>query len=123
MPHSKKGYKRSERVGQQLHEVIATVLLTDISDPRVQQVQVTDVEVSSDLQNATVYYVLLDQREPSEDTQQGLERAASYIKHELGNRLKLRFIPHLAFIYDESVERGRRMDELLSDLDTGDQEE
>lgn len=123
MAHSKKGYKRSDRVGQQLHEVIATLLLTEVDDPRVQQVQVIDVEVTADLQNAKVYYVMLDQREPDPRTQEGLERAEGYLKHELGNRLSLRYVPHLEFVYDESVERGRRMEELLSDLDTGGQEE
>jgi ribosome-binding factor A len=123
MSHSNRGFQRSKRVSQQLHEVIASMLLTDVDDPRVQQVQVTDVDLTADLKDATVYYVLLDQREPSEDAQEGLERAVGYIKHEIGNRVRLRHVPEITFEYDESVERGRRMDELLSDLDTGDQEE
>ncbi len=99
------------------------MLLTEVDDPRVQQVQVTDVDVTADLQIARVYYVLLDQREADPDVQEGLERSVGYIKHELGNRLQLQFVPELNFEYDESVERGRRMEELLSNLDTGEQEE
>lgn len=123
MSHSKRGYPRSRRVAQQLHEVIATVLLTDVDDPRVQNVQVIDVEVAPDLKYATIYYVMLDQREPDPKVQEGLERVAGYLKREIGKRLELQFVPELTFKYDESVERGRRMEELLSDLDTGDQEE
>jgi ribosome-binding factor A len=123
MSHSSRGFNRSERVGQQLHEVIATLLLTEIDDPRVQTVQVVDVETSPDLSNAKVFYVMLDQREPSPEVQEGLERAVGYMKRELGKRLELRIVPNLTFVYDESVERGRRMEELLSDLDTGGQEE
>lgn len=120
---SRKGFRRSDRVGQQLHEVIATLLLTEVDDPRVQQVQVTDVDVTPDLQIAHVYYVLLDQRAEDPEVQSGLERSVGYIKHELSNRLELRVVPELKFKYDESVERGRRMDELLSNLDTGSEEE
>jgi ribosome-binding factor A len=123
MSHSSRGFNRSERASQQLHEVIASLLLVDIDDPRVQSVQVIDVEVSPDLGNAKVFYVMLDQREPNSDVQEGLERAVGYMKREIGKRLELRVVPNLTFEYDESVERGRRMEELLSDLDTGDQEE
>ena len=120
---SNRGFSRSKRVAKQLHEVIATLLLTDVDDPRVQNVQVTDVDLTPDLKHAKVYYVMLDQREPDEEVQSGLDRSVGYLKHELGKRLELRDVPTLAFIYDEAVERGRRMEELLSDLDTGDQEE
>lgn len=99
------------------------MLLTEVDDPRVQQVQVTDVDVTPDLQIAHVYYVLLDQRAEDPEVQSGLERSVGYIKHELSNRLELRVVPELKFKYDESVERGRRMDELLSNLDTGSEEE
>ena len=111
------GYDREDRVSQQLHEVIASLLLTEVDDPRVQNVQVTDVDVSPDLKNATVFYVLLDTREPDEDAQEGLEAAVGYLKHELGKRLDLRYIPAVEFEYDESVERGRRMEELLDELE------
>jgi ribosome-binding factor A len=123
MSHSNRGFKRSDRASQQLHEVIATLLLTDIDDPRVQSVQVVDVEVSPDLSDAKVFYVMLDQREPSPEVQEGLERAIGYMKREIGKRVQLRIVPNLTFVYDESVERGRRMEDLLSDLDTGGQEE
>lgn len=118
-----KGYERKERVGNQLHEVIASLLLTEVDDPRVQSVQITDVDVTPDLKQATVYYVMLDKREADPDVQEGLERAKGYLKRELGKRLHLRFLPDLRFEYDVSVERGRRMERILSDLDTGDHKE
>lgn len=122
MAHSKRGYKRSARVGQQLHEVIAMLLLTDVDDPRVQKVQVISVEASPDLTNAKIYYVMLDQREADPKTQAGLERIEGLLKREIGKRLRLRYSPHLTWVYDESVERGRHMDELLSNLDIPDED-
>lgn len=123
MAHGNKGFQRKDRVAQQLHEVIATLLLTDVDDPRVQNVQVTDVDVTSDLGHATVYYVLLDKREADPEVQEGLERSMGYLKHELSKRVELRTLPEIHFEYDESVERGRRMEEILSNLDTGDEDE
>src|SRR5690554_1264801 len=117
MAHAKRGYKRSTRVAQQLHEVIAMLLLSDVDDPRVQKVQVISVEASPVLTSAKIYYVLLDQREADPRTQAGLERVEGFLKHEIGKRLDLRYMPHLSWIYDDSVERGRHMDELLSNLD------
>lgn len=123
MGHSKRGFKRSDRVAQQLHEVIASLLLSELDDPRVQQVQLTAVDISPDLSSARVFYVLLDQRAPDARAQAGLERVEGYIRREIGQRLQLRIVPALTFIYDESIERGRRMDELLSNLDKGDEAE
>lgn len=112
----RRGYKRTERVGQQLYEFLATTLLVDLEDPLLGGVQITHVEVSPDLRHAKVLYVLLNQTEADKDVQQALERATPVLKREIGAQLEMKYIPHLAFEYDESVERGRRMDELLSGL-------
>ncbi|MGM0556006.1 MAG: 30S ribosome-binding factor RbfA [Myxococcota bacterium] len=118
-----RGFDRNKRVAQQLHETIARMLLMELDDPRIQSVQITDVEVTPDLRYATVYYVMLDEREQSEEVQQGLEAAIGFIKREIGKRLELQYVPGLEFEYDESVERGRRMEALIDDLDTGSDED
>lgn len=114
-----RGFERHKRVAQRLHEIIARLLLMELDDPRIQSVQITDVDVTPDLRYATVYYVMLDEREPSEEVQGGLDAALGFIKREIGKRLDLKYVPELTFEYDESVERGRRMEALIDDLETG----
>lgn len=118
-----RGFDRNKRVAQQLHESIARLLLLELDDPRIQSVQITDVEVTPDLRYATAYYVMLDEREPSEDVQEGLDAAVGFIKREIGKRLDLKYVPDLEFEYDESVERGRRMEALIDELNTGPDED
>lgn len=118
-----RGFDRNKRVAQRLHEVIARLLLLELDDPRIQSVQITDVDVTPDLRYATAYYVMLDEREPSEEVQGGLDAALGFIKREIGKRLDLKYVPELEFEYDESVERGRRMEALIDELDTGSDED
>ncbi|MEZ4462032.1 MAG: 30S ribosome-binding factor RbfA [bacterium] len=113
----------TDRVSQNMLEVLANLLITDVKDPRVENVQITAVDVTPDLRYAKVFYVLLDKREPDDDAQDGLERAGGFLRRELGDRLTMRYVPELRFEYDESVERGRRMDELLRTIDTPAEEE
>ena len=113
----KRAYKRSDRVGQNMLEVLASLVLVDVKDPRVKQVQLTAVDPSPDLKFARVYYILLDKREADEDAQAGLERAAGFLRKELGEKLQIRHVPELRFVYDESVERGRRIDDILNNLE------
>lgn len=116
----KRAYKRSDRVGQNMLEVLASLVLVDVKDPRVKQVQLTAVDPAPDLKFARVYYILLDKREADDDAQAGLERASGFLRKELGDRLQIRHVPELRFVYDESVERGRRIDDLLNHLDSED---
>lgn len=115
-----KGYQRSDRVGDQIRGVLAEALLRDVSDPRLQQVSLTAVVVSRDLQHAKVYWVVLDPSSDSERTRRSitraLDRAASYFRGLISRTLDLRYTPALTFLWDESIDRGRRMDALLADV-------
>jgi ribosome-binding factor A len=116
MIKKRRGFKRTDRVGQQLYEFLAIALMSDLEDPLLAQVQLMHVDVSPDLRYARIYYILFDQSEPSVEVQKALERVKGMLKREIGAQLQMRYIPDLVFVYDESVERGRRMDELLSEL-------
>lgn len=109
---------RTERVGQQIYELLASLLLFDVSDPRLKRVQITGVEVTTDLKLADVYYIMIDQDDPtpSEDEQDALERCGGFLRKRLGDQLSMRYTPELRFSYDESVQRGRRIEELLDDV-------
>jgi len=113
----KRAYKRTDRVGQNMLELLASMLLVDVKDPRVSQVQLMAVDVTSDLRYAKVFYILLDKREPDPEAQDGLQRAAGFLRRELGDRLTMRYVPELKFEYDQSVERGRRIEDLLKTIE------
>lgn len=94
------------------------MLLFDVGDPRLKRVQITGVDVTPDLKLATVYYVVIDREspEPDEEIVEALERSAGYLRKLLGDRMSTRSTPELRFEYDESIERGRRIEALLADL-------
>lgn len=113
-------YSRTDRVGQQVHEIVASKLLKDVKDPRVKGVSVTAVEVTGDLQIANVFFVMLEEEgKPRKEVFDGLESVSGYLRSELGSELHLRYTPELRFVYDKSIERGRRMEKLLDGLDMG----
>ena len=115
--------KRTKRVAKELQKEISSILANDIKDPRIGSlVSITDVELSKDLEMAKVYVSSFGDRNEREDIIEGLENASGFIKRELGIRLKLRNIPDLRFLIDDSIERGIYMDKLISDVIRQDEE-
>ncbi|MCK5329064.1 MAG: 30S ribosome-binding factor RbfA [Candidatus Latescibacteria bacterium] len=109
-------YKRADRVNELLREEIS-LLVRKLKDPRIGFVTITGVEVTDNLRHAKVYVSVMGEDETARaETLEGLHSAAGFIRRELGRVLTIRRIPELAFRYDESVERGTRMDALLSNL-------
>ncbi len=111
---SKPTFKRSARVGDQMVHEIADILMRKIKDPRIGFATVTGVEVSDDLRNAKVFVSVYGGKK--EETLKGLESASAFIRSELGRRMRLRFVPELLFRFDETVERGAHMMEILRDI-------
>ncbi|MEM9305242.1 MAG: 30S ribosome-binding factor RbfA [Pseudomonadota bacterium] len=107
------GFARSERVAGQLRRELAQLIWSEVKDPRLGPVTVTDVEVSRDLAHAKVY---VESADPStrKDSIRALSSAAGFLRRCLGRTLHMRVIPELHFIYDDSVERGNRIDSLLA---------
>ena len=117
-------YDRTDRVSQKLQEILARLLLTDIQDPRVEGIEITDVEVTPDLKHASVYYMPLhDDEERREAIQEGLEHALGYLRREVAERLDTKYVPELDFQFDETIERARRIETILSDVETGEGED
>lgn len=118
---AKQDFDRTDRVSQKLHEILAKLILNEIRDPRLQGLEITDVDVSPDLKHAQVYWVLIQEAGESarREAVEGLEQAKGYLKREVGGRLDTKYTPDLDFRYDESLERGRRIEELLDEADTG----
>ncbi|TCP30290.1 ribosome-binding factor A [Scopulibacillus darangshiensis] len=110
---------RAHRVGEQMKKELSDIIGNRIKDPRVGFVTVTGVDVTGDLQQATVYITVLGNDEQKEDTISGLSKAKGFIRSEVGKRIRLRKTPEISFKFDESIEYGNRIDRLLHDLNNG----
>ena len=111
-----KGYNRADRVADLLKEEISQMLCTEVKDPHIGFITITDVEVSRDLQLAKVFYTILgDERQLSESSD-ALQRVLPFIKRQLGKRLRMRFIPDILFRYDHSLDYGSKIDTILDQL-------
>ncbi|MFZ7241350.1 30S ribosome-binding factor RbfA [Avibacterium avium] len=111
-------FKRSDRVAQELQKEIAVILQREVKDPRIGMVTVSDVEVSRDLAYAKVFVTFLFDQDESiiESGMQGLEKASPYIRSLLAKAMRLRIVPELRFIYDQSLVEGMRMSNLVSEV-------
>jgi len=108
-------YKRSARVGDLIREEIADIIMNKIKHKTLGFVTVTGAKVSDDLRHATVYLSVLNDEE-GDKTVRKLNSSASFIKGELGRRLKMKYVPELTFRIDESIEYGRKIDRLLDEV-------
>lgn len=114
---------RAGRIRQEILREVNDILNKVIKDPRVQDITITDVEVTGDLQQATVYYSSLNELQSEREAiQKGLEKATGLIRKELGSRLTLYRTPELTFKRDSSVDYGTKIDELIRKMKEEEQE-
>ena len=104
---------RVRKVADRIRVVVAEMLERRIKDPRLGFVTVTDVRVSGDTQNASVFYTVLGERDELEGTAAALESAKGLIRSEVGKKLGMRHVPTLDFIHDALPETARHIDDLL----------
>ena len=104
---------RRFRLQDQFREEISSIIQQEIKDPGIGFITVLDVKLTEDLKHAKVLYSVYGSKEEIEKTTEALGRAKGYIKHLLGSRVKLRFIPELTFVFDTEQEKRARIDELL----------
>ena len=109
--------RRIGRIEEQFRIELSEIIEREIQDPRIGLVTINAVKVSPDLRNARVFVSVLGDMEQRKKTLQGLTSAASYARRSLSQRLHhLRRIPELTFAYDESIEKGSRIEELLDQI-------
>jgi ribosome-binding factor A len=125
--------KRNPRVDRAVHEAVADLLETEVADPRLAFVTITEAEVTQDHEVATIYYSTLDptlvtrdhrrtggDRVPDEhEVAEGFASAAPRLRAMVGRRARLRTSPELRFKPDPVVEQATRVEQLLRGLDTG----
>ena len=110
------GYKRTDRVGDQIRLEVADILTRRMKDPRVGFITITSVDLSADLRQAWIYVTVLQEGEQGNEAMATLARATGFIRGELGRRLKLRYVPELTFMRDSSVDQVRHVMSLIDTL-------
>jgi len=105
------------RVNEAIREVLSEAIAAGLKDPRIGFVTVVSVDTAPDLRSARVYVSVLGDEEAREASLQGLERSHGYLQSLLAGQLALRRTPQLKFIYDDSIERGMRIEKLLKEIE------
>lgn len=115
--------KRTDRVAALIQEEIAAMLLRgEIHDPRIGMVTLTGVKVSADLRHAIVFFSRMG--EPGERTRSeaGLNSASGFIQRELGRRIRMKLLPEIRFVFDNSLEFGQEVEGILRRIHEGENE-
>lgn len=107
--------RRTERIAEAIREVVASAILFEVSDPRVQGVTVLRAEVTGDLRNATVFVTLMGSEAEQEESFRGLRSARGFLQSRVAARLQTRFTPTLAFKIDEGVKKSIAMSRLIDE--------
>ena len=105
-------FNRSERVAGQIRRDLARLIQQEIKDPDVGFVSLSDVEVTRDLAHAKVFITVFDPEKASTSLQ-ALRGAATFLRRRLSQELRLRHVPELHFLHDDSVEQGSHIDKLI----------
>lgn len=107
---------RTRRVAEQIQEEISALLLKGLKDPRIGFVTITGVEISPDFSKARVFFCTTGGEVEREQSQEGLQSAAGFIRKTLGKRLRLKTIPEFQFKYDTSLDQGDKIERLLTEV-------
>jgi ribosome-binding factor A len=111
--------RRPQRLGQQIQHEISLILSRNMKDRRVGFVTVTGVDLSPDYRHARVFVSALGSDKEKEESLEALNRATGWIRRELGQRIRMKFLPEIVFREDSSGEYGDRIDQLLEEIHRG----
>jgi ribosome-binding factor A len=111
---------RGERLGEQIKAEASDVLARKVHDPGVGFVTLTRVRVSPDLQVARIYYTGLGDAAAQQATGKALARVTPFVRRQLAQRLRLRRVPEIAFVFDKSIAHQARVEELLQEIHAND---
>lgn len=107
------------RVNEALREVLAAAIASEIKDPRIGFVTVTQVDTSPDLRTAKVFVSVMGDETDQEQTLEGLESANGFLQGRVASQMKLKRTPKLDFVHDDTIERAHRVNRLLEDSANG----
>ena len=107
---------KQERMGDRIQQILSQLLLREISDPRLQGLTVTEVQLDAELMYAKVYVNALGDESREREVMAGLKRASGFLRREVGKRIRIRNTPELHFHWDKTLERAERINSLISNL-------
>ena len=108
-----KSFSRKDRVSEQIRRELAELIRSELKDPRVGMISLTDVEVTADYAHAKVYFSTLAGSENLAEVMTGLQKASGFLRRELGKRISIHMTPQLHFVFDQSLERGADLSKLI----------
>jgi len=108
-----KSFSRKDRVAEQIRRELAELIRTELKDPRVGMISITDVEVTADYAHAKVFFSTLAGSEHVAEVLIGLQKASGFLRRELGKRISIHMTPQLHFVFDQSLERGADLSLLI----------
>ena len=109
---------RPDRVGDQVRQELAELIAREVHDPGIGFLTITRVKLTPDLQQARVFYTTLGDDRQRAETAKALRRASTFLRRQIGRRLRLKHVPELQFYYDESIERQDRIERIIQDIHT-----
>jgi len=107
---------RQQKVGELLKSEVSDIIQRELRDPRIGFVTVTDAEVSADLSHAKVFVSVLGDENQKKATMKALQGAAGFVRSEFAKRAQMKTVPEIEFRFDESIEHGARIFELLEGI-------
>jgi ribosome-binding factor A len=115
MAHNK-SFERNARLEGEIRSVLSNLLRSEVNDPRLADVTVSTIRLSADRSKAAVYYSVIGNAEREREAGDGFAAAASFMRRQLGQHMRLRVVPSLEFLRDTSYEYGDRMERLFDRL-------
>jgi ribosome-binding factor A len=109
---------RASRVGDQIRAELADLLVREVHDPGIGFLTIVHVKVSPDLLQARVFYTTIGDDKARKESAKALTRATPFLRRQIGKRLRLKHVPELAFLFDDSIEKNDRIERILQELNT-----
>ncbi len=107
---------RLQRIADRIRRELSEMLIFELSDPRLQQIFITDVNIDRELAYANIYVSAIEGAERAPEVLAGLESASGFIRRNLARRVDLRSFPQIRFHWDPTPEQADRIDEILADI-------
>lgn len=107
---------KKDRIEAIIQKEVSSIIQMELKDPKVGFITITDVTVTNDLSIAKIYVTFLGQRPRIDAGMKALERSKGFIRSQLASRMNIRKVPQLIFVYDESLKKGNRIDEIIQKM-------
>ena len=108
-------FSRKQRMSAQVLRTLSELLRFDVKDPSLNGVSLTSVEMTRDVSVAKIYFSILNPEDDPNSALEGLQRASGFLRSKLGSALKIRHVPELRFLHDDSVAHGIKISKLIDD--------